>query len=94
MATTSGVTFLNFYHPIDESLYEICVTWKHYHESAIMYTLNGDGSPEESEVTWTLELTAIDDEPVAPGTEIPEWITEDMIMQELDLNDYYDGDNK
>lgn len=92
MTKTSGVTYMTFEHPIDGSVHEIQVTWKHDYSPAVNYLPNGDpGYPEESDVDWKSELTAIDEEPVTPGTEIPEWITADMIYEELDLNDYYDG---
>jgi hypothetical protein len=56
-----------------------------------MYLSNGDpGYPDESELTWDCELVSINDEPVQPGTPVPDWVTVEMIEQEIDINDYYD----
>lgn len=81
---------MTFEHPVDGNEYEIQVCWRHHYSPAVMYLSNGDpGYPEESETDWTVELTAIDGEPVTAGTEIPEWITPEMIEQEIDLSNCY-----
>ena len=91
MSKTYGASYLTFYDPVDEIPYEILVSWSYYYSPATMYRSNGDpGDPEESELDWKCELISINDVPVVLGTEVPDWITAEMIEEEIDLNDCYD----
>jgi hypothetical protein len=94
MSVTNGLSYMTFEHPMDGNIYEIEVSWRYVYSPAVMYLSNGDpGYPDETDLTWTAELISIDDVLVTPGTPVPDWITEDMICEEIDLDNCYDGDD-
>lgn len=91
---TTGTTFDIFHDDETEKEYEIQINWVHDYAPDIMYFSNGDpGEPGYSDITYNLVVIAIDGEPVSPDTEVPEWLTDDMITESLDLDDYDDDYN-
>ena len=79
---------MTFENPENNDIYEIQVCWKHTYTPEVLYLSNGDpGYPAESDIIFDNTLIGINDIPAKKGTPVPEWITFEMIEQELDLQD-------
>ena len=93
MSVTNGRSTVELYHPETDENYTIVVDWKYYFERGRYSMPNGDpGYPDEEELTWTATLTHIQGEPVAAETELPDWITVEMIEEHMDLSDVLEPD--
>lgn len=93
MSITRGRTTVELYHPETDENYTFCVDWRYCFTRGQMYLSNGDpGYPDEEDLEWTPTLTHIDGQPVEATTELPDWVSVEMIEEHLDLSDVLEPD--
>ena len=88
MATTTGSTHAEFYHPTQDDVWcSVEIKWSHYTSPATLE------EPAEDEVNIkSMKLITYCGEYVNDA-EIPDWVTPEDIDEAIDLDDYYDGDD-
>jgi len=86
MAQHSGRSYVTCYHPdIDEDSCEVRVDWTRY-----TYPGDRESPPEDDVEIDNVILIAYNDKNVPRGTEVPDWVTHDELMEGIDLSDGYD----
>lgn len=90
MTLITGNSYITCYHPtIDEDCCEVKVSWIHSCDRGDYYT----PSYEDTEIE-EVKLITYNDKPVAKGTELPDWITNQELMEGINImEDGYDGDD-
>jgi hypothetical protein len=87
MAQYSGRSYVTCQHPeIDEESCEIRVNWTRY-----VYPGDRETPPEDDVDIDRQFLIKHNGKNVPRNTEIPDWVTYDQVMDGIDVNDYYDG---
>jgi hypothetical protein len=90
MTQISGHSYVTCYHPTDDEEWcEVKVKWIHSYDPGDYY----DPPYEETEIE-EVRLITLNDKPVARGTEVPDWVTHEELMEGIDIMiDGYDGDD-
>lgn len=90
MTQISGHSYVTCYHPTDDEEWcEVKVNWTHSYDPGDYY----DPPYEETDIE-DVRLMTYNDKPVAKGTPLPDWVTNEELMEGIDiLKDGYDGDD-
>ena len=90
MTQISGYSYVTCYHPENEDEWcEVKVNWTHSYDHGDYY----DPPYDETDIEEVRVMT-INDKPVAKDTPLPDWVTNDELMEGIDiLRDGYDGDD-
>ena len=90
MTQISGHSYITCYHPtIDDEWCEVKVNWIHSYDQGDYYN-----PPYEDTDIEEVRLMTYNDKPVAKGTELPDWITNEELIEGIDIfKDGYDGDD-
>jgi hypothetical protein len=90
MTQISGHSYITCYHPtIDDEWCEVKVNWIHSYDLGDYYN-----PPYEDTDIEEVRLMTYNDKPVAKGTPLPDWITNDELMEGINImEDGYDGDD-
>ena len=90
MTQISGRSYVTCYHPtIDEDWCEVRVNWIHSYDPGDYYN-----PPYEETDIEEVKLMTYNDKPVAKGTPLPDWVTNDELMEGINImEDGYDGDD-
>lgn len=84
---------MELYHPETDVNYQLVVDWRHEFIRGFHSYPNGDpGEPDEEYLDWNAVITHIDGQPVPVQTELPDWITAEMIEEQLDTGDITEPD--
>lgn len=89
MATNYGKAYVDCYHPdMDDEYCTVEVRWSHYYKPATR-----EDPPEEEYEIMDMKLITSNGDYMPRGTEIPDWVTDDMLWDGIDLGDFNDGDD-
>lgn len=87
---TYGRSSVVCHHPnMDDEYCLLDVKWHHYYSQPSLEE-PGDDDYELDNIT----LISVCDERVAKDTPVPDWVTNEMIWDGVDMFDYYDGHNE
>jgi hypothetical protein len=90
MTSISGHSYVTCYHPINEEEWcEVKVNWIHSY-----YRGDREDPPYEETDIDDVRLITYNDAPVPKGTPVPDWVTDEELMEGIDMyRDGYDGDD-
>jgi len=90
MTQITGHSYVTCYHPtIDDEWCEVKVNWIHSYDSGDYYN-----PPYEDTDIEEVRLMTYNDKHVSKGTPLPDWITNDELMEGINImEDGYDGDD-
>jgi hypothetical protein len=90
MTQISGHSYVTCYHPEnDDEWCEVKVNWIHSYDRGDYY----DPPYEDTDIE-NVRLITYNDKPVAKDTPVPDWVTNDELMEGIDIfKDGYDGDD-
>jgi len=90
MTQKTGHSYVTCYHPtIDDEWCEVKVNWIHSYDLGDYYN-----PPYEDTDIEEVRLMTYNDKHVSKGTPLPDWITNDELMEGINImEDGYDGDD-
>jgi len=90
MTQITGHSYVTCYHPtIDDEWCEVKVNWIHSYDLGDYYN-----PPYEDTDIEEVRLMTYNDKHVSKGTPLPDWITNDELMEGINImEDGYDGDD-
>jgi len=90
MTQITGHSYVTCYHPtIDDEWCEVKVNWIHSYDPGDYYN-----PPYEDTDIEELRLMTYNDKHVSKGTPVPDWVTNEELMEGIDImKDKYDEDD-
>jgi len=90
MTQITGHSYVTCYHPtIDDEWCEVKVSWIHSYDPGDYYN-----PPYEDTDIEELRLMTYNDKHVSKGTPVPDWVTNEELMEGIDMyKDGYDEDD-
>lgn len=90
MTQITGRSYITCYHPIEEDEWcEVRVNWIYSYDHGDYY----DPPYEDLDID-DVALVAYNDKPVPKGTPLPDWVTNEELMEGIDIMaDGFDGDD-
>jgi len=90
MTQITGHSYVTCYHPtIDDEWCEVKVSWIHSYDPGDYYN-----PPYEDTDIEELRLMTYNDKHVSKGTPVPDWVTNEELMEGIDImKDKYDEDD-
>ncbi len=89
MKRRHGKSYIDCYHPdMDDEWCSILVSWTYVYSQSTL-----EQPAEESYKITEQKLITSNGEYMPRDTEIPDWVTQDMLWDGIDLGDFEDGDD-